>query len=192
RRPPTTHIRADFGKGTSFTRADRSSSLIVPSGREPARKALFSIRRSCKADSSELKFLGMTKRKSGRNGTTESRALPVMFFPPPTHNSHPRRFWEGHEFTRADRASSLIIPERAGACEESPTEFSDQKESKADSSELKFLGMTERKRGPNGTTKSRAPPVMSPPPRRIRTHIRADFGKGTTEVAPFPAHTSSL
>src|SRR5437773_7504798 len=37
-RPPTTHIRADFGKGTSFTRADRSSSLIVPSGREPARK----------------------------------------------------------------------------------------------------------------------------------------------------------
>src|SRR5438445_10212468 len=35
-------------------------------------------------------------------------------------NSHSRRFREGHEFTRADRASSLIIPERAGACEESP------------------------------------------------------------------------
>src|SRR5205809_1068340 len=136
----------------------------------------------------------MTIRKRGPNGMTKCRAAPVMSSPPPQKkNSHPRRFWDGHEFTRADRASSLIIPERAGACEESPTEFSDQKESKADSSELKFLGMTERKRGPNGTTKSRAPPVMfSPPPRRIRTHIRADFGKGTTEVAPFPAHTSSL
>src|SRR5437773_511704 len=164
RRPPTTHIRADFGKGTSFTRADRSSSLIVPSGREPARKALFSIRRSCKADSPELKFLGMTERKRGPNGTTKSRAPPVMSSPPPQKkNSHPRRFWDGHEFTRADRASSLIIPERAGACEESPTEFSDQKESKADSSELKFLGMTEQKRGPNGTTKSRAPAVMFSP-----------------------------
>src|SRR5437773_8998242 len=153
-----------FWEGHEFTRADRASSLIVPSGREPARKALFSIRRSCKADSSELKFLGMTERKRGPNGTTKSRAPPVMSSPPPQKkNSHPRRFWDGHEFTRADRASSLIIPERAGACEESPTEFSDQKESKADSSELKFLGMTEQKRGPNGTTKSRAPAVMFSP-----------------------------
>src|SRR2546429_9245117 len=136
----------------------------------------------------------MAKHEFHGNATPKSRAPPRKSSPPPpTHNSHPRRFWEGHEFTRADRASSLIIPERAGACEESPTEFSDQKESKADSSELKFLGMTERKCGHNGTTKSRALPVMfSPPPRRIRTHIRADFGKGTTEVVPFPAHASSL
>jgi len=152
-----------FWEGHEFTRADRASSLIVPSGREPARKALFSIRRSCKADSSELKFLGMTKRKSGRNGTTESRALPVMFFPPPpTHDSHPRRFWEGHEFTRADRASSLIVP--SGREPARKALFSIRRSCKADSSELKFLGMTERKSGRNGTTESRAPPVMSSPP----------------------------
>src|SRR5213594_1072966 len=166
--PPPTHNSHPrrFWEGHEFTRADRASSLIVPSGREPARKALFSIRRSCKADSSELKFLGMTERKCGHNGTTKSRAPPVMFSRRRRRkkNSHSRRFREGHEFTRADRASSLIIPERAGACEESPTEFSDQKESTADSSVLKFLGMTERKRGPNGTTKSRAPPVMFFPP----------------------------
>src|SRR5438552_17549578 len=83
--PPPTHNSHSrrFREGHEFTRADRASSLIVPSGREPARKALFSIRRSCKADSSELKFLGMTERKCGRNGTTESRALPVMSSPPP-------------------------------------------------------------------------------------------------------------
>src|SRR6266581_1592554 len=98
-------------------------------------------------------------------------------------NSHPRRFWEGHEFTRADRASSLIVP--SGREPARKALFSIRRSCKADSSELKFLGMTERKCGHNGTTKSRAPPVMSsPPPRRIRTHIRADFGKGTTEVAP--------
>src|SRR5438309_12121552 len=75
--PPThdSHPRR-FWEGHEFTRADRASSLIVPSGREPARKALFSIRRSCKADSSELKFLGMTERERGPNSTTKSRALP--------------------------------------------------------------------------------------------------------------------
>src|SRR5881296_2844253 len=102
-RPPTTHIRADFGKGTSFTRADRSSSLIVPSGREPARKALFSIRRSCKADSSELKFLGMTERKRGPNGTTESRAPPVMFSPP-------RRRKRTHIRADFGKGTSLLVP----------------------------------------------------------------------------------
>src|SRR5207247_4508056 len=107
--------------------------------------------------------VGTTERTCGRNGTTESRALPVMFFPPPpTHNSHPRRFWEGHEFTRADRASSLIVP--SGREPARKALFSIRRSCKADSSELKFLGMTERKRGPNGTTKSRAPPVMSSPP----------------------------
>src|SRR5438094_555100 len=55
-------------------------------------------RRSCKADSSELKFLGMTERKRGPNGTTKSRAPPVMFSPPPQKkNSHSRRFREGHD-----------------------------------------------------------------------------------------------
>src|SRR5213593_853188 len=97
-RPPTTHIRADFGKGPS---------LLVPidpllsssrAGGSLRGKLCSRSRRSCKADSSEPKFLGMTKRKSGHNGTTKSRAPPVMSSPPPQNkNSHSRRFREGHD-----------------------------------------------------------------------------------------------
>src|SRR5437773_570434 len=125
----------------------------------------------------------MTEPDRRPNRPPQSRALPVMSPPPPQKNNpHPRRFWEGHEFTRADRASSLIVP--SGREPARKALFSIRRSCKADSSELKFLGMTKRKSGRNSTTKSRAPPVMFLPHRPPTTHIRADFGKGTSLLVP--------